>query len=159
MSSWAYDRLEKKHHDDDAIVVTEADIVGYLSWKPYRTRQAMANLRATGEIPQGEDAHEPQPTIKKEIFKMMPTKQHATEFRKLAGIPIEKFNERIAVAEAKEEKVTYKRIIQEPRQKKEISLCPKCHTNEHQRLNGHRLRSIKQSYREVCNGGNIPLEN
>jgi hypothetical protein len=41
----------------------------------------------------------------------LPTPQRLTEFRKLAEIPIKEFKERIEVVKAKEEKITYNKIL------------------------------------------------
>jgi hypothetical protein len=38
-------------------------------------------------------------------------KQRLSEFRKLAEIPIKEFKERIEIAKAKEEKITYNKIL------------------------------------------------
>jgi hypothetical protein len=61
----AYFFLKEKQKCDD---VTDHIIVKFLAWPFTRIKDAMSNLRSTGEIPQGKQAHEEQPHIQKEVF-------------------------------------------------------------------------------------------
>ena len=46
--------------------LAQKQIVEFLAWPNHRVQDALANLRSTGEIAQAKQAHEPQPSIKKE---------------------------------------------------------------------------------------------
>jgi len=56
----------KEDEDAGILIPTDEDIEKFLSWPINRVKEAMANLRSTGEIAQAKQAHEAQPSIKKE---------------------------------------------------------------------------------------------